>query len=146
MYLGFARILYTLYSILYTNSICFRFRSPLLTESRSVLRLNWFIFHVLLRCFTSHGSRTTYPTVHRHALFQRMGFPIRTSTDQSLLPAPRGFSQANTSFIGSYYLGIHRIPLYILIPVPWTRNHPKGETGAGLILTSNLWPPSQSQV
>jgi hypothetical protein len=31
------------------------------------------------------------------------------------LPAPQGISQAVASFIGSYYLGIHRIPLYISI-------------------------------
>ena len=30
-----------------------------------------------------------------------VGFPIRTSTDQSLLAAPRSFSQLTTSFIGS---------------------------------------------
>lgn len=39
------------------------------------------------------------------------GFPIRTSTDQSLHPAPRRFSQVVTSFIGSIFQGIHYMPL-----------------------------------
>src|SRR5439155_6138870 len=39
------------------------------------------------------------------------GCPIRTSPDQSLLAAPRGFSQPSTSFIGSWCQGIHRAPL-----------------------------------
>jgi hypothetical protein len=40
------------------------------------------------------------------------GCPIRTSPDQSLLAAPRGFSQLATSFIGSWCQGIHRAPLF----------------------------------
>ena len=39
-----------------------------------------------------------------------VGCPIRTSTDQSLLAAPRGFSQRATSFIASWCQGIHRMP------------------------------------
>ena len=39
-----------------------------------------------------------------------MGCPIRISTDQSLLAAPRGFSQRATSFIASWCQGIHRMP------------------------------------
>ena len=34
-------------------------------------------------------------------LLHTAGFPIRTSTDRSLLAAPRGFSQLATSFFGS---------------------------------------------
>ena len=41
-----------------------------------------------------------------------MGFPIRTSTDQRLLAAPRGFSQLTTSFVGSRCQGIR--PLLFL--------------------------------
>ena len=41
----------------------------------------------------------------------RVGCPIRISTDQSLLAAPRGFSQRATSFIASWCQGIHRMPL-----------------------------------
>ena len=40
----------------------------------------------------------------------RSGFPIRTSTDQCLLAAPRGFSQRATSFIASWRQGIHQMP------------------------------------
>ena len=43
-----------------------------------------------------------------------VGFPIRISTDQSLLPAPRGFSQALTSFIASQCQGIHQAPFLAL--------------------------------
>jgi hypothetical protein len=39
-----------------------------------------------------------------------VGFPIRISTDQRLLAAPRGFSQRATSFIASWCQGIHRMP------------------------------------
>ena len=39
------------------------------------------------------------------------GFPIRTSPDQRLLAATRGFSQLATSFFVSWRQGIHRVPL-----------------------------------
>ena len=39
-----------------------------------------------------------------------VGCPIRTSTDQRPLAAPRGFSQRATSFIASWCQGIHRMP------------------------------------
>jgi hypothetical protein len=42
---------------------------------------------------------------------KRVGFPIRKFSDQSLLPTPRNLSQATTSFIASYRLGIHRMRL-----------------------------------
>ena len=38
------------------------------------------------------------------------GSPIQTSTDQSLLAAPRGFSQLATSFFGVQCHGIHPAP------------------------------------
>jgi hypothetical protein len=41
----------------------------------------------------------------------RWGFPIRISTDQCLLSAPRSFSQSATSFIASQCQGIHEMPL-----------------------------------
>ena len=37
------------------------------------------------------------------------GFPIRVSPDQSLLAAPRSFSQLSTPFIGIQRPGIHRM-------------------------------------
>ncbi len=45
----------------------------------------------------------------------RWGFPIRKSTDQSLLATPRGLSQRATSFIASQCQGIHQMPLRRLI-------------------------------
>src|SRR5438270_2005972 len=39
------------------------------------------------------------------------GCPIRTSTDQRLLPASRRLSQVAASFFGSWCLGIHLRPL-----------------------------------
>ena len=45
----------------------------------------------------------------------RRGFPIRISTDQSLLAAPHGFSQRATSFIASQCQGIHQMPFSCLI-------------------------------
>ena len=41
-----------------------------------------------------------------------VGFPIRTFPDQSVLPTPRDFSQAATSFIASDRQGIHRMRLF----------------------------------
>ena len=45
-----------------------------------------------------------------HAL-RMPGFPIRTSPDQRLLAAPRGFSQLATSFVNSWRQGIRHVPL-----------------------------------
>ena len=85
----------------------FRFRSPLLTES---LR---FIFLGLLRCFTSPRLASPDYEFIRTILTELpgVGFPIRKSTDQSLLAAPRGLSQLTTSFIASWHQGIHHKPL-----------------------------------
>jgi hypothetical protein len=47
-----------------------------------------------------------------HDTSYEVGFPIRTLPDQSLLPAPRHFSQATTSFIASDRQGIHRVRLF----------------------------------
>ena len=41
--------------------------------------------------------------------YSRLGFPIRTSLDHSLVPTPQSFSQGPTSFIASYCQGIHRL-------------------------------------
>jgi hypothetical protein len=50
------------------------------------------------------------PYVFRWRYPKGVGCPIRTSTDQRLLAAPRGFSQRATSFIASWCQGIHRMP------------------------------------
>ena len=84
-----------------------RFRSPLLTESRLLsLPVGTEMFH--------------FPTFPPHTLY----IQVRVTGDESSrvspfghpritarLPAPRGLSQATTSFIGSWCLGIHRAPL-----------------------------------
>ena len=41
---------------------------------------------------------------------EAVGCPIRKSTDQSLLAAPRGLSQRAASFIASQCQGIHQMP------------------------------------
>jgi hypothetical protein len=61
--------------------------------------------------FASHayGFSIRYP--------KGVGCPIRMSTDQRLLAAPRGFSQRATSFIASWCQGIHRMPFSYSIPM-----------------------------
>jgi hypothetical protein len=82
----------------------FRFRSPLLAES-------------LLMSFPPGTEMFQFPGfASPHYVFMRrypigVGCPIRISTDQCLLAAPRGFSQRATSFIASWCQGIHRMPL-----------------------------------
>ena len=85
----------------------FRFRSPLLTESRLLsLPVGTEMFHFptfppLALCVqarvTGHDSSRVSP----------FGHPRITAR----LPAPRGFSQATTSFFGSWCQGIHRMLL-----------------------------------
>ena len=74
-----------------------------------------FLFLWVLRCFTSPRS-LLLPYVFR----QRSPDITPVSFEVSLfgnpriearLPAPRGLSQVTTSFIGSWCLGIHRLPL-----------------------------------
>ena len=77
-----------------------RFRSPLLTEYSLLLEV--------LRCFSSLGfPDRPIDSVGRTRALPRVGFPIRTSPDQSLLAAPRSVSSPATSFIGSWRQGIH---------------------------------------
>ncbi len=84
----------------------FRFRSPLLSESR----------------FLSPPGGTEmvhFPPFARSRLciqrdvprFCLVGFPIRKSPDQRLCAAPRSLSQLATSFIACFCQGIHRAPL-----------------------------------
>lgn len=59
------------------------------------------------------------------------GCPIRISSDQSSLAAPRGISSPATSFIGSCRLGIHRVP-FLPYPInltfaPDRTTHPNGQ-------------------
>ena len=59
-------------------------------------------------------SQSEDPDLLTTAEFQ-VGFPIRTSMDQSLFPAPHGLTQGITSFIASYCQGIHQTPFSRLI-------------------------------
>ena len=82
----------------------FPFRSPLLGDSRLIS------FPLATEMF--HFARLPaydYEFIVCSELFVLSGFPIRISPDQSPLAAPRGFSQATTSFIASDRLGIHRL-------------------------------------
>src|SRR3954451_2806102 len=83
-----------------------RFRSPLLTESRLLsLPAGTEMFH-----FPTFPPNTLYIQVqvtgHISSRVSPFGHPRITAR----LPAPRGLSQAPTSFIGSWCQGIHRAP------------------------------------
>jgi hypothetical protein len=85
----------------------FRFRSPLLTESRLLsLPVGNEMFH--------------FPTFPPHALCVQAWVtghdscrvsPFGNPRINARLTAPRGLSQPPTSFFGSWCLGIHRAPL-----------------------------------
>ena len=97
-----------------------RFRSPLLAESLLMS------FPPGTEMFQFPGfASTTYVFSCRYPI--GVGCPIRISTDQRLLAAPRGFSQRATSFIASWCQGIHRMPFSCSrLPQPFegrTRTH-----------------------
>src|SRR6185437_15200148 len=103
-----------------------RFRSPLLAESRLMsFPPGTEMFQFPGFASTAYGFSGRYP--------KGVGCPIRTSTDQRLLAAPRGFSQRATSFIASWCQGIHRMPFSYAIPLTriegsrstMHRNHPQ---------------------
>jgi hypothetical protein len=71
-----------------------------------------FLFLQVLRWFTSLGwLAPAYGFSGPYPGFAGMGFPIRKSPDQRVLPSPRGLSQVTTSFIAVWRQGIHRTPL-----------------------------------
>ena len=76
----------------------------------------------------AHLFTTGYPQ-------KRVGCPIRISPDQSLLAAPRGFSQPITSFIASRCQGIHQMPFSRLSYPPHTENRTINRPP-----TSHIWP------
>ena len=110
-----------------------RVRSSLLAESRLMS------FPPGTEIFQFPGfASASY--VFRYGYPKGVGCPIRTSTDQRLLAAPRGFSQRATSFIASWCQGIHRMPFSrsrTLVPRinPGTftmhRNHPQRSVISG---------------
>jgi hypothetical protein len=85
----------------------FRFRSPLLTESRLLsLPVGTEMFH--FPTFPPHTLCVQVRvTGHDSSRVSPFGNPRITAR----LPASRGLSQAPTSFIGSWCQGIHRAPL-----------------------------------
>ena len=105
----------------------FRVRSPLLAESLLMsFPPGTEIFQFPGFASPHYGFMWRYP--------KGVGCPIRTSTDQRLLAAPRGFSQRATSFIASWCQGIHRMPFLYSISrsrpegrdLTMHRNHPQG--------------------
>jgi hypothetical protein len=67
-----------------------------------------FLFLRVLRWFTSPGSpRHPMNSDDANRCSHRLGFPIRTSPDHSLLAASRSLSQLTTSFIACLRQGIH---------------------------------------
>ncbi len=81
-----------------------RVRSPLLTESRLIS------FPPGTEMFQFPGFALRPYKISERNDPKGSGFPIRKSTDQSLLAAPRGLSQRATSFIASRRQGIHQMP------------------------------------
>ena len=85
----------------------FRFRSPLLAESRLFsLPVGNEMFH--FPTFPPHALCVqAWVTGHDSCRVSPFGNPRITAR----LAAPRGFSQPPTSFFGSWCQGIHRVPL-----------------------------------
>ena len=72
----------------------------------------YFLFLRLLRCFTSPGC----PPLPMYSVMDIqvlpcMGCPIRIPPGRCLFAALRSFSQLTASFLGSWRLGIHRMPV-----------------------------------
>ena len=85
----------------------FRFRSPLLTESRLLsLPVGNEMFH-FPTCPPHALCVQAWVTGHDSCRVSPFGNPRITAW----LAAPRGFSQPPTSFFGSWCQGIHRVPL-----------------------------------
>src|SRR5512137_1961836 len=72
-----------------------------------------FSFPGVTEMFHFTPSRLAGLSIHPvdNPAFAELGCPIRKSTDQCLLAAPRGLSQLTTSFIASWHQGIHHKPL-----------------------------------
>ena len=106
----------------------FRFRSPLLTESRLFsLPVGTEMFH--------------FPTFPPHALCVQARVtphdwcgvpPFGHPRINARLAAPRGLTQPPTSFIGSWCPGIHRVPLTTWPHKNPTQPPPEGDDCAGL--------------
>ena len=85
----------------------FRFRSPLLTESRLLsLPVGTEMFH-----FPTFPPLTLYIQVRVTGLASSRVSPFGNPRITVWLSTPRGLSQIPTSFFGSWCQGIHRAPL-----------------------------------
>src|SRR5205085_11445631 len=85
----------------------FRFRSPLLTESRLLsLPVGTEMFH-----FPTFPPRTLCVQMRVTGLASSRVSPFGNPRITVWLSTPRGLSQIPTSFIGSWCQGIHRVPL-----------------------------------
>ncbi len=85
----------------------FRFRSPLLTESRLFsLPVGTEMFH--FPTFPPHALCVQAPVAGHYSSWVS---PFGNPRISARLPTPRGLSQAPTSFIGSWRQGIHPVPL-----------------------------------
>src|SRR3954451_17063351 len=85
----------------------FRFRSPLLTESRLLsLPVGTEMFNV-----TTFPPLTLCVQVRVTGLASSRVSPFGNPRITVWLSTPRGLSQIPTSFIGSWCQGIHRVPL-----------------------------------
>ena len=127
---------------LYLTTGLLRVRSPLLAESLLMS------FPPGTEMFQFPGF-ASQPYVFRWRYPKGVGCPIRISTDQSLLAAPRGFSQRATSFIASWCQGIHRMPLSRSISKrsPYKNDRPslaQDLNGISPNTTSNIPPNSRS--
>ena len=101
-----------------------------------------------MRCFSSPGSPPE-PIYSVRDDPEGPGFPIRKSTDQRLLAAPRGLSQRATSFIASWRQGIHQMPLRRLLEHPVThsdknRHHISGTFNALMLDQSATEPQNRA--
>ena len=85
----------------------FRFRSPLLPESRSC-----FLFLRVLRWFTSPGfhSLTLFYSCKDNIFSNMLDYSIRLSRFLRMFAPTPGFSQLTTTFFSIKLLGIHRRP------------------------------------
>ena len=103
-----------------------RFRSPLLTESRLLsLPVGTEMFH-----FPTFPPHTLYIQVWVTGHVSSRVSPFGNPRITARLPAPRGLSQAPTSFIGSWCQGIHRMPLQTCHYKPTRHNNkPAGTPG-----------------
>jgi hypothetical protein len=70
-----------------------------------------------------------------------VGFPIRTSADQSFFAAPRGLSQRSTSFIASQRQGIHRMPLGHLIALIINAHPARQRKRSSVHIAAHMTPP-----